>query len=63
MARGHSARHGRSRCCAKPGPSSRAHKRRSLRLDGDRKDKGGRSLSDPLDSMVSEARPDSRRSS
>ena len=63
--KGHSMRKGRSRCCSKIGPSSRAHKRKSVvRRQTERQ--GGRSQSDPMDAMdamVSEARPDSRRSS
>jgi hypothetical protein len=64
MARGHSARHGRSRCCAKVGPGKRSHKRKSLRPDTDHKAEGGqrgRSQSDPLAVMVEDARPDGRR--
>jgi hypothetical protein len=49
VSRGHSCRKGKSRCTAKPGPHARAHKRRSLRPDGDRKANGGGSQqSDPF---------------
>ena len=58
MARGHSARHGRSRCCAKVGPGKRSHKRKSLRPDTDHKAEGGRQ-SDPM----ADARADTRRAS
>ena len=47
MARGHSARHGRSRCSPKRGPGRRAHVRRSVvRLEAERSRGGGRSMSD-----------------
>ncbi|MGD0287395.1 MAG: hypothetical protein ABSC31_13645 [Acidimicrobiales bacterium] len=37
MSRGHSARHGRSRCCSKIGPHVRSHKKRSVvRADAER---------------------------
>ena len=49
MARGHSARHGRSRCTSKRGPRARAHRSRSVVLrEAERKAKGGRSESDPF---------------
>jgi hypothetical protein len=45
--KGHSLRHGRSRCCAPPGPGHRAHKRKSVvRQQAERQ--GGRSQSDPF---------------
>ena len=47
MSRGHSCRKGRSRCTAKIGPSSRAHKKRStMRQEAGRVANGGRSQSD-----------------
>jgi hypothetical protein len=65
MRGGSSGRKGRSHShVPKVGPSSRAHKRASVaRRQEAHKAEGGRSMSDPLDLMVSEARPDGRRAS
>jgi hypothetical protein len=64
VSKGHSMRHGRSRCCSKIGPSTRAHKKRSVvRRETERAANAGRSQVDPLALMVDEARPDGRRAS
>ena len=60
--KGHSMRHGRSRCTSKIGPHQRANKKRSVvREQAGRVANGGRSQSDPF--FVPSAPTDGRRSS
>ena len=59
--KGHSLRHGKSRCKSKPGPHQRSHKKRSVvRADAERH--GGKVMRES-ESFIPQAPTDGRRAS